>query len=334
MCGQFDELVRNKNYPWKLPDIFPKVLTAGENAGCLSKTGALLLDPSGDLAPGIPFCPPEGDAGTGMVATNSVAPRTGNVSAGTSVFAMIVLEHKLSKVYKELDLVTTPSGEPVAMAHSNNCTSEYDSWIELFRSVIEATGGTVKTPQLYDALLSLALEGEKDCGGLLAYGYISGEHMTGFSEGRPLFVRKPDNHFTLANFMRCQLSTSLCAMKTGLNLLFNNENVRVDRVTGHGGFFKTPKVGQKIMAAAFNKPVSVLSTAGEGGAWGIALLASFMLNGGTQSLAEFLAGNVFKGDKMTTCMPDPDDVKGFTDFFTRYTKGLGIERAAVQLLTT
>lgn len=332
MMDQFDKLIQKKTYPWKIADIFPKVLVAGQNAGYLTKEGTVLLDPTGDLNAGIPFCPPEGDAGTGMVATNSVAPRTGNVSAGTSVFAMIVLEHSLSKVYKELDIVATPSGAPVAMAHSNNCTSEYDNWIKLFHTVIEANGGKIKISELYDKLLSLALKGEKDCGGLLAYGYISGEHMTGFTEGRPLFVRKPDDHFTLENFMRCQLFTSLCAMKAGLDILFKNENIFIDRITGHGGFFKTAEVGQKIMAAAIGKPVSVMSTAGEGGAWGIALLASYLINNSNVSLSSFLENTVFKENKTVTVTSDPADINGFNTFFSRYMNGLGIERAAVQFL--
>lgn len=332
MMKQFDGLIQQKGYPWKLNDIFPEVLVAGQDAGYLTKDGTLLLDPSGDLKDGIPLCPPEGDAGTGMVATDSVEPGTGNISAGTSVFTMIVLERELLKGYKELDIVSTPSGNPVAMAHADNCTGEYDNWIELFGTVIEASGVKIKKSELYDTLLSFALKGEKDCGGLLSYGYISGEHMTGFSEGRPLFVRKPNDHFTIANFMRCQLFTSLCAMRIGVDILFKNETVPVYRITGHGGFFKTPFVGQKIMSAALDKPISVMSTAGEGGAWGIALLASYLVNKKKDSLSDFLKENVFDRNKTVTVQPDFEDVKGFNKFFSRYKQGLQIEHAAVRFL--
>jgi sugar (pentulose or hexulose) kinase len=299
----------------------------------LTDEGAKLLDVTGQLQPGIPLCPPEGDAGTGMVATNSVATRTGNVSAGTSVFAMLVLEKELSKVYPEIDLVTTPAGKLVAMVHSNNCTSDYDAWIRLFAEAIKELGLEVDKPKLYDTLLGLALKGDPDCGGLLAYGYISGEHITHFAEGRPLFVRSASSNFTLANFMRVHLFTALGALKTGLNMLLEKESVELSQILGHGGFFAARDTGQKVMAAALNVPVSTMVTAGEGGAWGIALLASYMANKeDNQSLEDFLNQRVFAGQLVKTIAPDPSDVAGFNEFMKRYTTGLAIERAAVDYL--
>jgi len=333
MIKQFDDLISSRNLPWKLEDILPGILTAGENAGVLTEEGAKLLDVTGQLKPGIPVCPPEGDAGTGMVATNSVAVRTGNVSAGTSVFAMIVLEKELSKVYPEIDLVTTPTGKLVAMAHSQNCTSNLDSWIALFMETLKTFGLDVPKPKVYDTLYELALTGDPDCGGLLAYGYLSGEHITHFEEGRPLFVRSSDSKFNLANFMRVNLFTCLGALKTGLDILLKDEGVKLDVMLGHGGYFKTKVVGQKIMAAAINAPVTVMETAGEGGAWGMALLASYMINKeDNETLEDFLNNKVFKGMTGTTIQPDPKDVEGFNEFMKRYTKGLPIERAAVDYL--
>lgn len=333
MVSKFNELIAPEKLSWRLEDILPKSLPAGEKAGTLTQEGAKLLDVTGKLKPGIPFCPPEGDAGTGMVATNSVTVRTGNVSAGTSVFAMIVLEKALSKAYPEIDLVTTPAGKQVAMVHSNNCTSDYDAWIGLFAEAIKELGFDVSKPKLYDTLLGMALKGDADCGGLLSYGYISGEHITHFEEGRPLFVRSSDSNFNLANFMRVNLFTALGALKTGMNILLEKESVKVDEILGHGGFFKTKEVGQKVMAAAINVPVSVMETAGEGGAWGIALLGSYMVNkADNEPLDEFLKNKVFAGQKGTSVAPNPKDVEGFNEFLKRYTKGLAIERAAVENL--
>ena len=330
MIKQFNEKISDKKLPWKLENILPRVLLAGDNAGTLTAEGAKLLDVSGQLQAGIMLCPPEGDAGTGMVATNSVAERTGNVSAGTSVFAMITLEKELSKVYSEIDLVTTPTGKLVAMAHSNNCTSDYDAWISLFGEAAKALGLEVSKPKLYDTLLEMALKGDADCGGLLAYGYISGEHMTHFEEGRPLFVRSQGSNFNLANFIRVNLFASLGALKTGLDILLSQENVKVDKMLGHGGFFKTKLVGQKVMAAAINVPVSVMETAGEGGAWGIALLAAYAANRGeNETLEQFLDTKVFSGENASTVEPDEADVAGFNEFMKRYKSGLAIERAAV-----
>ena len=333
MMDKFEALIAEKHYPWKLSEILPKVLVAGEHAGTLTAEGAKLLDVSGNLEAGVPLCPSEGDAGTGMVATNSVTRRTGNVSAGTSVFAMIVLEKELSRVYPEIDMVTTPTGNPVAMVHANNCTSDLNAWVGIFKEFAEAFGVKVDMNELFKTLYNKALEGDADCGGLLAYNYFSGEHLTGFEEGRPLFVRTPDSRFTLANFMRTHLFTCLGALKTGLDILFKEEGVEADEVLGHGGLFKTKGVGQKIVAAAMDVPVVVMETAGEGGAWGIALLADYMkAKKDGESLGAFLADRVFAGEKGEKMLPDKDDVKSFDEFLVRYTEGLAIERAAVEHL--
>ncbi len=333
MIAQFDELVAEKGFPWNIKEIMPTVLVAGDDAGILSEEGAKLLDVTGTLEAGIPMCPPEGDAGTGMVATNSVKVRTGNVSAGTSVFAMIVLEKPLSKAYEEIDMVTTPAGDQVAMVHCNNCTSDLNAWVNLFKEFAQSFGMTVDMNELFGTLYNKALEGDKDCGGLMAYNYFSGEHITGFEEGRPLFVRTPDSKFNLANFMRTHLYTSLGALKTGLDILMEGESVPVDSMLGHGGLFKTAGVGQSILAAAVNAPVSVMETAGEGGAWGIALLASYMVNKKEgQTLTEYLEEVVFAGQAGSTMEADPADVEGFNQFMVGYKAGLAIERAAVDSL--
>ncbi len=333
MIEQFQELVASRNLPWRLNDILPEVLLAGQAAGSLTDEGARLLDPTGELQAGIPFCPPEGDAGTGMVATNSIAKRTGNVSAGTSVFAMVVLEKELSRAYDEIDLVTTPTGSLVAMAHSNNCSSDLNAWVGLFDEFARTMGFAVDANQLYGTLYKLALQGDPDCGGLLAYGYLSGEHMTHFEEGRPLFVRSSESHFSLPNFMRVHLFTALGALKIGMDILLKQEGVKLDEILGHGGLFKTPEVGQKMMAAALQVPVSVMETAGEGGAWGIALLASYMRNkADNESLENYLGQRVFVGKEVSTVSPDPLDVAGFQTFMNRYIQGLAIERAAVEHL--
>lgn len=331
MVKQFNDLLKVENISWTLQDILPKVLVAGDAAGTLTAEGAALLDPTGQLQAGIPFCPPEGDAGTGMVATNSVASRTGNVSAGTSVFAMIVLEEALSKLYPEIDMVTTPTGKPVAMVHSNNCTSDLNAWVDIFQEFTQTLGMDVSESTLYEALYRKALTGDADGGGLLAYNYVSGEHITHLEEGRPLFVRTPESRFNLSNFMRVHLFSSLGALKIGMNILFEQEKVKLDQLLGHGGFFKTKEVGQRIMAAAMNVPVSVMETAGEGGAWGIALLASYMVNkSANEPLEAYLSERVFAGQNSITLAPDKKDVDGFTAFMERYKKGLVIERTAVE----
>jgi len=330
MIKLFNEKLEEEKFPWKIQDILPKVLVAGDEAGNLTEEGARLIDPTRQLSAGIPLCPPEGDAGTGMVATNSVAERTGNVSAGTSVFAMIVLEKALSKVYPEIDMVTTPSGRPVAMVHSNNCTSDLNAWVELFHEFAHALGLEVNASSLFEMLYQQALKGDADGGGLLAYNYLSGEHITHLEEGRPMFVRTPESRFTLANFMRTHLFSSLGALRIGMDILFEQEKVKLDQLLGHGGFFKTKEVGQRIMAAAMNVPVSVMETAGEGGAWGIALLASYMLHkAANEPLEDYLSNKVFAGENGTTIIPDRRDIDGFTAFMKRYKKGLAIERAAV-----
>ena len=333
MIQKFDELVAPKGFPWKLEHLLPKVLLAGDKAGVLTEEGAKKLDPTGTLQAGCPLCPPEGDAGTGMVATNSVKQRTGNVSAGTSVFAMIVLEKALKRVHEEIDMVTTPSGDAVAMVHCNNCTSDLNAWVNIFKEFAESFGIDVDMNKLFGTLYNKALEGDKDCGGLLAYNYFSGEHITGFEEGRPMFVRTPDSKFSLANFMRANLYTSLGALKVGLDILLKEEEVAIDRITGHGGLFKTKGVGQKILAAAMDATVSVMKTAGEGGAWGIALLASYMVNKDAgEALEDYLQNKVFGGDEGEKMDPDPEDVKGFDEFIKRYRAGFPIERAAVDAL--
>lgn len=333
MIQKFDELVAPKGFPWKLEHLLPKVLLAGDKAGVLTEEGAKKLDQTGTLQAGCPLCPPEGDAGTGMVATNSVKQRTGNVSAGTSVFAMIVLEKALKRVHEEIDMVTTPSGDAVAMVHCNNCTSDLNAWVNIFKEFAESFGIDVDMNKLFGTLYNKALEGDKDCGGLLAYNYFSGEHITGFEEGRPMFVRTPDSKFSLANFMRANLYTSLGALKVGLDILLKEEEVAIDRITGHGGLFKTKGVGQKILAAAMDATVSVMKTAGEGGAWGIALLASYMVNKDAgEALEDYLQNKVFGGDEGEKMDPDPEDVKGFDEFIKRYRAGFPIERAAVDAL--
>ncbi|MCR5004754.1 MAG: FGGY-family carbohydrate kinase [Clostridiales bacterium] len=333
MLDQFAALPEVKDLPWDIHDILPEILLAGDDAGMLTAEGAKLLDPEGDLMPGIPLCPPEGDAGTGMTATNSVAVRTGNVSAGTSVFAMIVLEKPLSRPHPEIDLVTTPSGEAVAMVHCNNCTSDINAWVHLFRELFASFDVEVDTGRLYETLFKAALSGDKTCGGLLTYNYFSGEHVTGLEEGRPMLVRMPDADFSLANFMRANLYSAVGALKTGLDILFKEEEVKVDRIYGHGGFFKTEAVGQKILAAAMDAPVSVMATAGEGGAYGIAILAAYMLQKKDgETLEQYLNERIFKDAACVTIQPDPEDVVGFDAYIEKYAKGLAIEKEAVEQL--
>ncbi len=330
MVEKFDKLVAPKGYGWKLLDIFPKVLVAGEDAGKLTAEGAKKLDVSGNLQAGIPLCPPEGDAGTGMVATNAVKQRTGNVSAGTSSFSMIVLEKALSKAYEPIDMVTTPDGSPVAMVHCNNCTSDINAWVNIFKEFEELMGIPVDMDVLYGKLYNKALEGDADCGGLLAYNYVSGEPITGLAEGRPMFVRSANDKFNLANFMRANLYATIGVLKIGNDILLKEEKVKIDRITGHGGLFKTAGVGQRILAAAINSPISVMETAGEGGAWGIALLASYLVNNAkNENLADFLENTVFAGETGVEIAPTAEDVEGFNKYIATYKAGLAIEQAAV-----
>ena len=327
MLDQFDGL---HNFDWKIRDILPKVLVAGEPAGVLTAEGARLLDPTGTLQPGAPMCPPEGDAGTGMVATNSVAVRTGNVSAGTSIFAMIVLEKAMEKVHEEIDMVTTPDGMPVAMVHCNNCTSDLNAWVNLFGECVESFGVKVDKNELYGVLYRKALEGAADCGGVTAYNYFSGEPITGLDAGRPMVVRTPDADFSLANFMRSHLYSAVATLKIGMDILLKEEHVAVDSLMGHGGFFKTPVVGQRVMAAGMNAPITVMDTASEGGAWGIAILAAFMKEKKDgETLSSYLNDKIFAGQTGTTWNPDPEDVKGFEVFLEEYKKLLPAEKAAV-----
>lgn len=332
MLQIFMELVRPEGYPWNIETILPKVLSAGETAGVLSEEGVRLLDADGDLEEGIPLCPPEGDAGTGMAATNSVAVRTGNVSAGTSVFAMVVMEENIKRLHREIDMVTTPCGKPVAMVHCNNCTSDINAWVNIFRELMELMGKEVDMGELYTRLFETAGQGDSDCGGLLSYNYFSGESITSFEEGRPLFVRRADAPFTLANFMRTHLYSALATLKIGLDIL-KEEQVTVERMYGHGGFFTTKGVGQSVMAAAMNAPVFVMETAGEGGAWGIALLAAYMRRKmQSEALDAYLNQRVFVGEMGNEVLPDPEQVAGFQAFMEKYKSGLDVERAAVKNL--
>ncbi len=333
MIDKFNKLVEPYGYSWKLRDIFPKVLTAGESAGVLTEEGAAFLDETGSLKAGIPLCPPEGDAGTGMTATNSVAPRTGNVSAGTSTFAMIVLEKQLGRVYREIDMVTTPTGFPCAMSHANNGTSDLNAWVGIFDEFAALMGIEADTGELFGKLYTESLKGDADCGGLLAYGYYSGENITMLNEGRLAFLRTAESRFNLANFMRVHLYTSLGAVKLGLDILIEDEEVKVERIMGHGGFFKTKGVGQRYLAAAVGAPVTVLDTASEGGAWGIALLAAYLADKKPgERLEDYLNNRIFKNQSGETIMPDEKDVEGFGIFMERYKVGLRIERAAIDVM--
>ena len=329
MVEKFDKLVESYGFPWKLRDIMPEVMVAGQDAGTLTEEGAKFLDPTGKLKAGIPMCPPEGDAGTGMVATNSVKQRTGNVSAGTSVFAMIVLEKALSKPYKEIDMVTTPAGDAVAMAHSNNCTSDLNAWVNVFKEFAEAMGMEVDMNKLFGTLYNKALEGDADCGGILSYGNYAGEPITNVEKGRPMVVRTPETKFTLANFMRSHLYTALGVIKVGMDILTKDEGVEIDTVLGHGGLFKTKGVGQKILADAINTPVVVMETAGEGGPWGMAILAEYMVKRAEgEKLEDYLKNKVFGSNAGSRIDPDPEGVAGYEAFMETYKKGLDVERRA------
>ena len=328
MLAKFNRLTEGK-VPFKAENVLPEVLLAGENAGKLTEAGAYLLDPKGDLQTGIPLCPPEGDAGTGMVATNAIKPKTGNVSAGTSVFAMIVLEKDLRRPHDEIDIVTTPVGDPVAMVHCNNCTSDLNAWVNLFGEFALLLGVPKKGGELYELLYKKALEGDKDCGGLLAYNCVSNEHVTNIEHGSPMFLRKGSAKFNLANFMRTHLYSAFGALKVGCDILFNEEEVKLDRITGHGGIFKTEGVAQGILAAALSSPVTVLNTAGEGGAWGMAILANYLLHS-KKPLDEYLESEVFAGYEGITVKPDSADVEGFKQFIKRYIDGLPVVRESVK----
>ena len=329
---KYSNLLAPYSFDWDIRGILPKVLVAGESAGTLSAEGAAKLDVSGNLEAGIPMCPPEGDAGTGMVATNSVAVRTGNVSAGTSIFAMVVMEKALSKVHEEIDVVTTPVGDDVAMVHCNNCTSDINAWANIFREYSAAIGAEVDTDKLYTTLFKAALDGDADCGGLMGFNYFSGEPVTGFDEGRPVFARKINANFTFANFMRLHLYSAVSTLKVGLDILLKEEDVKVDKLYGHGGFFKTKEVGQRIMSAATGGPITVMETAGEGGAWGMAVLALYLMNADSGSLSDYLSDKIFVGEEGTTITADAAEVQGFDDFMKAFKASLPIEKAAVDVL--
>ncbi|CAN5418659.1 FGGY-family carbohydrate kinase [soil metagenome] len=331
LVSRFDSLVADRAPGLRLCELLPGVLPAGQPAGTLTADGAALLDPSGVLQPGILLCPPEGDAGTGMVATNSVAPRAGNVSAGTSIFAMVVLERPLREVHEELDVVTTPAGDPVAMVHCNNGASELAAWVSIFRRFAAAAGVPVEADAAYSALFTEALEGEADAGGVLAYNQLAGEPIAGLDEGRPLVVRGNDSRFTLANLMRAQLYGVFATLSLGMAVL-DEEGVELDRMFAHGGVFRTAGVAQRFLAAALRTPVSVAETASEGGPWGIAVLASYAASGSTETLAEYLHAHVFRGASFTVVEPYPDDVDGFASYLDRYRAGLAIERTAAQTI--
>jgi len=333
MAGKFENMVSEHKLPWQLLEILPKVQLAGEIAGFLTDEGAKLLDPAGRLSSGIPFCPPEGDAGTGMVATNAVIPNTGNISAGTSVFAMLVLEHSLSKLHTEIDMVTTPTGKPVAMVHCNNCTSDLDAWINLFDNVITLMGSKPDKNELYRMLYNAALRGDPDCGGLVSVNYLSGEHNTGFHEGRPLTLRTPDSKFSIENFVRSLIFASMATLRMGMDILTKEEGIALSKILGHGGLFKTETVGQKLMAGVLNIPISVMESAGEGGAWGIAVLAAYSgSKGAGETLESFLEKRIFADSDVMTIEPDLSDVSGFEAYLERYKAALLVERTAVDKL--
>ena len=329
MVDLFDAKAAQKGYAFKLRSLLPKVLSAGEDAGYLTEEGALLLDPTGALEPGAPIAPPEGDAGTGMVATNAVAVRTGNVSAGTSVFAMIVLEKPLSRVYPEIDMVTTPTGKAVAMVHCNNCTSDINAWAGMLSGFAAAIGATVSMGDIYTALFTSALAGDADCGGMINVPFSSGEPVVGLNEGRPMLLRTPDAALTFANFSRSLIASAMTSLRLGMDIL-EKENVKIDSLLGHGGYFKTPLVGQKLLAASLKIPVSVMETAGEGGPWGMALLAAYRVNKKDgQTLESYLHESVFANAKTLTAMPDAADAAGLDAYTARFVKALKAERAAV-----
>ena len=328
MLDKFDALMAKYGFDWNIRAVLPEVRTAGQSAGLLTPSGSEYLD--GLLPAGIPLCPPEGDAGTGMTATNAVAPRTGNVSAGTSIFAMAVLEKPLSKLYPEIDMVTTPTGKPVAMVHCNNCTNDMNAWVSLLGETAQLFGAEVSTGELFTKLYQKSLEGETDCSGVLTYNYMAGEGITHLDEGRPMVVRKPESSFTLANFLRSQLYATMSTLKLGMDILAE-EHVAIDSLTGHGGLFKTPVVGQKYMAAACRASVTCMESAGEGGPYGMALLASYLVQKQDgQTLEQYLETEIFADVKRTTLAPDPEDEAGFDRYLSWYRSALAAENAAVK----
>lgn len=330
MLAQFNHIISAQDYHWTLEHILPNVKTAGKKSGNLTAWGAKLLDPTGNLQAGIPFCPPEGDAGTGMIATNCIKEKTGNISAGTSAFAMIVLEKALSKTYAELDIVTTPAGKLVAMAHAQNCTSDINAWVNLFGECLQLFGLKVYTEELYETLFLHALEGDADCGKLLSYGFYSGEHNVGLTKGCPIFLHPTNAHFHLANFMRAHLYTAFGAMKLGMDILIEQENVAIERILGHGGIFKTENVAQKILASALNIPLATMETASNGGAWGIALLANYLNQSDDHSLEDYLDKSIFNQSELSLIYPDKTMAEGYQQFIERYKQGIEIVKSAIR----
>jgi sugar (pentulose or hexulose) kinase len=326
--AQFNDLIAEYGLPWKLPDILPGIRKAGEHAGVLTEEGARLLDPTGKLKAGTPLAPPEGDAGTGMVSTNSIAPHTGNVSAGTSIFSMTVLEHPLSRPYPEIDIVATPCGKPVAMVHCNNCTSDFNAWIKTYREFCALIGVDMDENTLFSTLYRESMNGDPDCGGVMMIGYLSGEHVTDFESGCPLMLRDPSAHFTLSNFLRAQMYSMMASLAIGMRIL-EKENVTISHLTGHGGLFKTPKIGQQFLADAVNAPVAVMETAAEGGAYGMALLAAYRVNGGGESLESYLNNRVFGDAERSVLTPNEEGVRGFRTYLKRFERALKVERTAV-----
>lgn len=329
---QFDALIENRHFPWKLSQLLPTVLRAGVPAGTLTAAGAALLDESGELEAGIPLCPPEGDAGTGMVATGAVLPRTGSISAGTSAFSLQVLERPLAGYYPEIDVVATPAGKTVAMAHTNTCSSEIDAWVNLIADAARTMGWPVDMNELYPALFRKALEGDADCDGIIAFNYFAGEPLTGTPVGRPMLVRLPETKLTIANLMRAQLNGAIATLKIGMDMLCEKEQVESDTLLGHGGFFKTPGVGQQLLANALNVPISTMETAGEGGPWGMALLAAYMLRKDDgEGLEDYLKNKVFAAAKSTVANPEPAGVEGFAKYLQRYKACLKAQNAAADM---
>ncbi len=332
MLNQFNDLDQVKKYDWKIDEILPKVLVAGQQAGQLTESGAQLLDLSGNLQAGSVIAPPEGDAGTGMVGTNSVRKRTGNISVGTSAFSMVVLDQELKAVHKDIDMVTTPDGSPVAMVHVNNCSSDINAWVSLFGEFAQRLGIEVNPNKLYGTLFLEATRSDPNAGGLVNYSYLSGENITNMPEGRPLFVRTPNSEFNLPNFMLTQLYAAFAPLEIGMHILTEDEGIKTDVMVAQGGLFKTPVVGQQVLANALNIPITIMQNAGEGGPWGMAVLANFVKNGNGQSLEDFLDSQVFSDPESMTLSPEPAGVKGYQEFITNYQAALPVEGEAVKTL--
>ena len=332
MIACFDTLAEVKNMPWKICDILPEILLAGQNAGYLTVEGANLLDVSGNLQSGVPFCPPEGDAQTGMTATNSVRPKTGNISAGTSIFAMITLDQPLKKYHREIDVVTTPVGNQVAMVHCNNCTSDINAWVDVFEQFAISAGLSLSRSELFKLLYTEALKGDDDCSEMVSYNFYSGEHIVELTEGRPIFARSPKCKFTLANFVKANLYSAFCVLRFGLDILHNEEKVEIDKLLAQGGLFKVKNVAQQFLSDALSSPIVVRDTAGEGGSWGMAILASYMFEKDNLPFEDFLDNKVFCNQTEDWSYPSPDGVAGFNRYYQRYLDCLAVEKETVRRL--